>query len=148
MTAHEATWRDRHLFVTSPSTFKKLTVQYPTSNENSFELKFENNDVIVSGISKLDSNAVDGYLSNYPLLEAVRYLPEQAQKLDSLNQLAPLCIISLEDLYAERNNILKIYPSKEIIYGVLEKQQELVELSPRMLKATLVGRQAFVKKEP
>ena len=148
LTAPEATWRDRRVIYTTWRTLKKLEVKYWNDTNNSFQISFDNNFYNVSGVDKLDSTAVYDYLVQFQEFRAANFVVNRPQLADSLTQKAPLCTITVEDLYEDRNNSLLIYPTEEeIIYGVLAKNKEVVQLAPRVLQSVMVGRDRFRKKE-
>lgn len=147
LSAEEINWRDRKVLYTTWRTLKRLKVDYRGNAQSSFEISFDNNFYNVSGVSKLDSAAVYDYLVQFQEFKAGKFLTDRPNLADSLSKLSELCTISIQDLYAERDNTLKVYPTENNLYGVLQKDQEVVLINPRVLETILVPKANFEKKE-
>lgn len=143
----EVDWRNRQVIQTTWRTLKKLTVSYQNDTQNSFEVAFNNNFYNVPGVNQLDSAAVYDYLVRVQEFKASRFVSNRPNLADSLTALSPLCSISYQDLYTERDNSLHIYPTQQTLYGVLEKGKEVIEISPRALESIMVPKSQFEKKQ-
>ena len=143
----QAEWRDRHVLFTTFRTLKKLAVNYPKDAQSSFQIQFDNNFYQISGVDKLDSVAVFNYISQFQDFQVSRFVPKRPSLADSLSLLEPLSVISIEDLYSERDNKLSVYPTEEALYGVLEKDKEIVLISPRALESLMIAKEQFKRKE-
>jgi len=63
-------------------------------------------------------------------------------------QLRPACQIILSDVYPERDNELKIYPGKEVFYGISARTDEAVLMDPRILRNFLLRKEEFIRQTP
>ena len=120
-------WRDRTIFDVNTDDIVSVKVQYPRQESESFEL----NEDRVSSMSIADKQVhptqkIDQYLNSFTNIVAEAYENINSNQ-DSIRQLLPFCIISLQ-LESEAQQTIKLYP----IENYIDQSLVTLENTPRI----------------
>jgi hypothetical protein len=152
LTLPEKEWRNRTLISTGWNSLQTLEVKYLKNPEQSFSIVFDSllykteNQIFykLSGVQKLDSVMLFNYVQAFNSVRIAKYLANAPLK-DSLQKLPPYCILSVTDLNAKQNNTIKLYPTNNKMFGIVEKTDELVLFDMRYISGLLLRRKDFEK---
>ena len=143
----ENEWRDKRVLYTTWRTLQSLDINYIGDPKNRLTVSFDSSFYKVEGVSKLDSAKLYTYIQQYQNFEVDDYMGENEKLKNSLSESQPFCVVSLNDLYESRNNLLTIYPNDSTVYGVSENTGEIVQMNRGMLRNFLVSREEFRRAE-
>ncbi|TAE01259.1 MAG: hypothetical protein EAZ97_03485 [Bacteroidetes bacterium] len=140
----ELEWKDKNIFSLSWLGVRKIEMNYPKMEENSFKIAFDADSYKVEGVNRLDSVRVDQYLQQIANLRAAWFM-ENPVLQDSLSKTSPFCQIQIEDLSNEPQKQLDIYENPNGLFGILNKK-ELLMFDKRSLAKLLAKKTDFIKK--
>lgn len=140
----EGDWREKTIIASRFLAVKKVAISYTAKPQESFVIQRDSSFFKVEGISKLDTNMVGNYVDAFKSVRVFSFLDEPAIK-DSLQKIEPYCIITLDDIDKEKSNTIKVFANKQLLYGILGKTDELVELETRYFTRFLVRKKDFEK---
>ncbi|TAF34940.1 MAG: hypothetical protein EAZ57_02175 [Cytophagales bacterium] len=149
---NEEEWRNRTILKTSSATLKTLSVEYTSKPEDNLYVEFKSS----KSVSGLDSGyytlrgeqAVNmprlyQYLTQFTGVKCDAYVNDPAVR-DSIQKLEPFSKISLVDLAPEQSDVLRVYPSRSNVLGLLEKSGQVVLLDPKYMSKLLGVKKAFL----
>ncbi len=140
----EGDWREKTIIASRFAGVKKVSITYTAKPQESFVIQRDSTFFKVEGISKLDTNMVGNYVDAFKSVRVFSFLDKPAIK-DSLQKTVPYCVITLEDIDKEKSNSIKVFANKQLLYGILGKTDELVELETRYFTRFLVRKKDFEK---
>jgi len=140
----EGDWREKTIMASRFLGIKKVAIDYTAKPEESFVIRRDSSFFKIQGVSKLDTNMVGNYVDAFKSVRVFSFLDKPSIK-DSLQKLAPYCVISLEDIDKEKSNSIKVFANKQSLYGIIGKTDELVELEARYFTRFLVRKKDFEK---
>lgn len=140
--APEADWRDRRLLNTSWRSLKSFSVQYPTDPTADLTIRYDSVFYRVDDIQALDSMRLYEYIEQLPTFTAAAFTADPVLA-DSAAKTKPAAIIRLQDLYAQADNVLTLYPVRGGTLGYSARHQEWVLIEPRELRKILLKRGYF-----
>jgi hypothetical protein len=133
-------WQDRTLLATTPNTFRSLSVSYPQNEVESFTIDFTGKTFKMRELAEADTNRIYEYLPYFSQVMGEQYV--QNDKLqDSLKNISPIAIFSLNDIRSEQPQKLEIYTARGK-YFVLFKNQLLL-FSPQLADIILKTKSDF-----
>lgn len=140
----EGDWREKTVIASRFLGVKKVAVTYTTKPQESFVIERDSSFFKILGVSKLDTNMVGNYVDAFKSVRVFSFLDKPSLK-DSLQKIAPYCVITIDDIDKERSNSIKVFANKQSLYGIIGKTDELVELEARYFTRFLVRKKDFEK---
>ncbi len=137
-------WQDRTLLATTPNTFRSLSVSYPQNQEASFTIEFTGKTFKMKELAEADTNRIYDYLPYFSQVMGEQYVKNDNLQ-DSLKNISPIAIFSLNDIRSEEPQKLEIYTARGK-YFVLFKNQLLL-FSPQLADIILRTKSDFSKSE-
>jgi hypothetical protein len=140
----ENDWRDRLIFKTSWLGVKSLNLSYTENPSGNINIRAENNLYTVSGINKLDTASLMGFLDKISYFYTDQYIEVgQVAAYDSLKKTKPFARLEVNSLGMDEPAIIEFYnqlSGDNVIMGVLQDQQMCLFSSSRL-------RPIFIKRE-
>lgn len=140
----ENDWRDRLIFKTSWLGVKSLNLSYGDNPSDNINIRAENNLYTVSGINKLDTASLMGFLDKISYFYTDQYIEVgQVAAYDSLKKTKPFARLEVNSLGMDEPAIIEFYnqlSGDNVIMGVLQDQQMCLFSSSRL-------RPIFIKRE-
>lgn len=140
----ENDWRDRLIFKTSWLGVKSLNLSYGENPSGNINIRAENNLYTVSGINKLDTASLMGFLDKISYFYTDQYIEVgQVAAYDSLKKTKPFARLEVNSLGMDEPAIIEFYnqlSGDNVIMGVLQDQQMCLFSSSRL-------RPIFIKRE-
>lgn len=140
----ENDWRDRLIFKTSWLGVKSLNLSYGDNPSDNINIRAENNLYTVSGINKLDTASLMGFLDKISYFYTDQYIEVgQVAAYDSLKKTKPFARLEVNSLGMDEPAIIEFYNQlrgDNVIMGVLQDQQMCLFSSSRL-------RPIFIKRE-
>ena len=142
----ELQWRDRRLFNTHWRSLQSLKVSYPDKPSNNLHIYFEDEFFKIEGLNAMDTTALMTYLEPFQYFEANEFIaPGFSPLYDSLSKTQPLAVIELNEINADNNQVLSIFPKLEMDNYLLtaNKDGELSLVDFGRVRGLLVRRGDF-----
>jgi hypothetical protein len=151
-TLPEKEWRNRTLISVGWNSLQYLELTYPQKPEQNFSIIFdsllykETNQIFykMQGIKQLDSVMLFNYIKAFNSVRVAKYL-ENNNLRDSLQKIPPYCTIKIDDLSPKQRNTLRLYPTANKMFGIVEKTNDLVLFDVRYISGLLVRKKDFEK---
>ncbi len=151
-TLPEKEWRNRSLISVGWNSLQYLELSYNQKPEQSFSIIFdsllykESNQIFykMQGIKQLDSVMLFNYIKAFNNVRVAKYLDNKNLR-DSLQKIPPYCTIKIDDLSPKQRNTLRLYPTANKMFAIVEKTNELVLFDMRYISGLLVRKKDFEK---
>ncbi len=139
-------WRDRLIYNGSWRTIQYLKLDYILTDEDDFEIRFNDKFFEVGEVQKMDSSAVIDYLNQFQYMQANERLSEgRFAKYDSLSMTNPIATITIESINYSTPEYFQIYPSlgNERFHLIKNSANELMIFDQKRVKDLLRRRKDF-----
>ncbi|WMJ74540.1 DUF4340 domain-containing protein [Cytophagaceae bacterium ABcell3] len=149
LTLSENDWRSRTVFASDNRSLQKIKVHYPESEEDDFEIKYQEGSFGIAGINPIDTMKLVNYLQSFVMVNVSGFVDNPDSLREELANLQPKAILEVEDMLKERSNELLIYKPKDEKYwfGLVKAINEPVILRNELVERLLPVKEDFVYKQ-
>jgi hypothetical protein len=109
----EEDWRDKHIFRTNPSILQKVSVNYPGNPQGSFSLTYDKGNFTISNVPTADSAKTQRFLQELAKSSIESWVNPDMATLDSITQIKPMLVITLENKDGIGNETLTIWDAPD-----------------------------------
>ncbi|WP_281613709.1 hypothetical protein [Flammeovirga sp. SubArs3] len=146
--ANEKDWRDKTVFRTSWRTLKNFELTYNRNPENDVNITFKDPFYSVQNVKALDSAAVYQFVTSLPRVQVDQYEVRNSFIEDTVKKYRPFCEIIMEDLVADYNAEVFIYPFDNKVFAYFPNSNEVGTLNTKVVQDLLVSWHFFDANDP
>ncbi|MCP4460617.1 MAG: hypothetical protein GY816_21740 [Cytophagales bacterium] len=139
-------WRDRLVYDGSWRTIQKLNLDYVTSDDDDFTIRFDKDFFKIEGIASIDTATMMNYLNQFQYFQANERISKgRIQAMDSVSQTEPLAVLYLDDINIKKEITFTIYSKRpeDPFHLLLDPTGEMIAVDAPRVASILRKRSDF-----
>jgi hypothetical protein len=139
----ESGFRDKFVFAFNWRNFKSLKAEFPRKPQEGFLVAMDKDFFTIQGMNQVDTARLNTFLDQVSYLTVERYSGTGSQT-DSLSEITPMMIITIEDIAARKYELMLFQPDET---GIVEGRLggEAVSFESARIKPILRPKSFFAK---